>query len=306
MCAACSASGTEKQCPTCRSLNPIGFPYDANADLSTLWGYVTTVYQRDLAMCVVGTLILLAFLIGGGLVTNVLTSIITAIIGIKLDPVNPLTNLTGFGINAVIQQIVGTVVNIAVQGIAVVGLFRLYIDVLVGKKADLARMFSQLHLLAQYIAMQIIIFFFISLPTIVFICIVGFVGMRLIYLDINRLASFRMESLLRPEVLGLFFGSSVVLLIAMGVLLPVTLFSTPELIVGQCGPVEALKRAWDLGEGQRLRVFGYAFVAGVLYLAGAVCCGVGIVFTLPLAMMLLLALFLALRQSSQLPPARHN
>lgn len=306
MCAACSASGTEKQCPTCRSLNPIGFPYDANADLGTLWGHVTTVFQRELALCVVAGLIFFAFSMGGGLVANIINTVVTKILGIKFDPANPLSNLPGFGVNMVISQVVGTVVNIAVQGIALVGLYRFYLDVLVGKKADLARMFSQLHLLPQYLVMHLIIFFFVTVPMLVGLAIVGVVGLRMIDLDFNRISSFRVESLFRPELLALLFGSLVVFMIAMVVVLPVTLFATPELIVGQCGAVEALKRAWDLGDGQRLRVFGYSFVAGVVTFAGVLACFVGIVFALPVAYMLLLALFLALRQSSQLPPALHT
>ena len=65
-------------------------------------------------------------------------------------------------------------------------------------------------------------------------------------------------------------------------------------------------RTGGLGDGQRLRLFGYSFIAGVLYLAGAMCCGIGVILTLPVALMLVLSLFLALRQSSQLPAPNHN
>ena len=96
-------------------------------------------------------------------------------------------------------------------------------------------------------------------------------------MDWNRLSDFRVERLVSPALFGLFAGSFVLFLVAMVVLLPVTLFATPELIVGQCGPVEALKRSWELGNGQRLRVFGYSFVAGVVErlvkLVGTAICG---------------------------------
>ena len=91
------------------------------------------------------------------------------------------------------------------------------------------------------------------------------------------------------------------------VVLPVTLFSVPELMVGQCEP----------GGGHQARVepgrrasacarFGYSFVAGLVILAGMLACCVGLLVALPVAYMLLLALFLALRQSSTLPPPVHT
>lgn len=306
MCASCAANGSETQCPTCRQLNPVGFPYDATADLSTLWGHVTDSFQREMAMCLVGVLIFLAFVIGGGLVANVINSIITSIIGLELDPANPMRNLGGFATKLLLSQIVGTLVNVAVQGVALVGLYRLLIDVLVGKKADLARMFSQLHLLPQYLGMQLILLVCVSVPSLLYFGGVAVIGARLIGVDPNHLSDFRAERLANPAFFGLIGGSMLLFMVAMVVILPLSLFGLPELIVGQCGPVEALKRAWDLGEGQRLRVFGYSFVAGLVTMAGALACGVGLFFAMPVAYMLLLALFLAVRRSSSLPPAIHT
>lgn len=304
MCAACAVNGAETQCPTCRDLNPIGFPYDANADLNTLWAHTTSGFQRELAMIIVAVLIWLAFAFGGGVVANIINRIVGSIIGLEIDPANPFKG--GLGWNLLISQVVTTLVSIPVQGIALVGLYRVLMDVLVGKKADLARMFSQLHLLANYVILHVIMFFVITVPTLVSFGLVGFVGLRIIDVDWNHLSEFRPERLAHPALLALLFGSLVVWLIVMVVILPVSLFATPELIVGQCSPVEALKRAWDLGSGQRLRTFGYGFVAFLLYLLGAFCCGVGAIFTMPIALMLILSLFLALRRSSPLPPAIHT
>jgi phage FluMu protein Com len=305
MCVGCSLNGTETQCPTCRELNPIGFPYDANADIGTLWSHTTASFQREMTMCIVGGLLFFAFVAGGGIVSNIINSIVSAILGVEVDPANPFRNLSGFGVNFVIGQLVGTVVNMAVQGIALVGFYRMLMDVLVGKKADLGRMFSQLHLLPQYLAMHLIMFFAITVPSFLYFGLVGVVGGGLVGLQWSRMADFRFEKLLNPAVIALFLGSLVVFMIAMIVVLPVTLFSTPELIVGNCGPVEALKRSWELGEGQRLRVFGYSFVVGLIVMAGAFACGVGLIVAMPVAYMLILALFLALRRSSSLPQAIH-
>ncbi len=154
--------------------------------------------------------------------------------------------------------------------------------------------------------MQLILLLVVTVPTLLYFGIVGVVGARLIGVDWNHLANFRPEKLLNPALIGLFGGSLMLFMVAMVVLLPLSLFGLPELIVGQCGPVEALKRAWNLGEGQRLRLFGYSFVAGLVTMVGAIACGVGLIFAMPVAYMLLLALFLAVRRSSSLPPAIHT
>ena len=306
MCSTCAVNGSESQCPTCRELNPIGFPYDANADMSTLWGHATSSFQRELAMCVVAGLIFFGFAMGGGIIANIINTIVNAIAGIKVDQANPLANLGAFGFSFIIGQAVGTLINIVVQGVALVGLYRVLMDVLVGKKADLGRMFSQLQLLPQYLVMQIILFCMVTLPTLIYFGIVGVVCARLVGFDWSHPSSFHSERLVNPAMWMLISGSLVMFFVVMIVILPITLFSVPELIVGQCGAVEALKRAWQLGDGQRLRVFGYSFVSGLVVMAGALLCGVGMLFALPVAYMLLLALFLALRKSSSLPPAIHS
>ena len=305
MCASCAVNGAEQQCPTCRQLNPVGFPWDATADVSALWSHATDGFQRELVMCIVAVLIYLAITIAGAFVANVIVKIVETILGLEIDAANPLSNLRYFAVNIGISQVVGQIVNLVTQGVALVGIYRVFMDVLVGKKADIARMFSQLELLPKYVVMHLILFVTVSLPTFIYFGIVGAMSLRLVNVDWDHLSSFRFEKLLKPEFIGLLFGSSVVYLVAMFVVLPVLFFSTPELMIGQCTPVEAIRRAWGLGDGQRLRLFGYSFIAFVLYLAGAMCCGIGVIFTLPVAAMLMLSLFLALRQSSQLPAPNH-
>jgi hypothetical protein len=307
MCGSCAVNGTEKMCPTCRELNPIGFPYDANADLGTLWAHTTDGFQRELAMCVVACIIFFAFAMAGGIVSQIIITIVNAVLGLasESDPSKLFRNIKLLGTSFAISQGISFVVNMAVQGIALVGLYRLLMDVLVGKKADLARMFSQLHLLPNYLVMHLIMFVVITLPMLMYFGLIAVVSLGIIGVEWSHLNEFRPEKLLNPMVLGLWAGSSVLIVIASVVLLPVTLFSTPELIVGQCSPLEALKRAWDLGHGQRLRTFGYSFVAGVVVMVGALLCGIGLLFAMPVAYMLLLSLFLALRRSSSLPAAIH-
>ena len=306
MCAACAQNGTEAQCPTCRQLNPVGFPYDASADLGTLWSYTSDRFMREAAMCVVAGLIFFAFAIGGAFLSNIITSVVNTILGIKFDPANPLRNLSGFGLNLAVSQVVSMGVNLVVQGIALVGLYRVLLDVLVGKKADLARMFSQLEVLPHYVLLHLVMFFLITVPTLIYFAVVGLFGLKLVGAELSQLQHLRPEKLFSVELVGFLLVALVIYLVALVIVLPISLFATPELIVGRCNGLEALKRAWELGNGQRLRAFGYSFIAGVLVILGLVACCVGIIVALPVASMLILALFLALRRSSSLPPAVHT
>lgn len=294
-------SSAEARCPTCRQLNPIGFPFDGSADVTTLASHAFNSFQREAAMCVVATIIFVAFLIGGGVITNLVTTIVSSILGLHVDPVNPLRNLRDSGINFAVQQAVGTAVNMAVMGITLTGFYRLLIDVLEGKRADISRMFSQVHLLPQYVLLHVILFLFITLPTWIYLGVTVFLGIRMLGADWNHLERLRPQMLVSGEMVGLVLGSSVLYLALAALVLPVSMFATMELIVGRCDAVEAIKRAWDLGNGQRLRTLGYSLLAGVILFLGFFACCVGLLAAVPVCLMLVLSLFLALRRSSSLP-----
>lgn len=308
MCMGCSVNGTQAQCPSCRSLATASFPWDASANFEALWGHTFQAFSRDVAMCVVATIIFFAIVMGGQLVATIFSEVLNALLGLKMsiDPENPFGNLRAFIATMAVSQLVGALVGVAAQGVALVGFYRVLIDVLVGKRADLGRMFSQLHLFPKFVVMQVTLFFLVTVPSLLYFGGVGVAGLALTGLRLSSLDDLRPERLLNPALIGLFAMALLVYLCFLVVILPVTLFAVPELVVGQCGPLEALQRAWQLGAGQRLRAFGYSFVAGLVVLAGFAACCIGLLPALPLASMLLLALFLALRNSAGLPPAIHD
>ncbi|HEY0880163.1 MAG TPA: hypothetical protein VGD87_01475, partial [Archangium sp.] len=108
-----------------------------------------------------------------------------------------------------------------------------------------------------------------------------------------------------PGVIGGLFLAAAVITTFVIVVLPVMIFSVPELIVGNCSAVEAIRRSWQLVEGQRLRLVGYTFVVGLISIGGALACGIGLLAAVPVGYMLLLSLFLALRNRPDFPAAVH-
>jgi hypothetical protein len=160
----------------------------------------------------------------------------------------------------------------------------------VGRKADVARMFTVLRLAPQSMLLQVVVLAFALVPTGLLGALVGFlVG-----------SSDSMPG--RGPLLLAALGFAVVVLVLMIVALPTVMFSSPELLIGGCGAVEAMRRAWKLGAGQRLRTLGYTLVVFLMFMLGALLCCVGLVPAVIVGYQLLLALFLALRRSSGLPP----
>lgn len=306
MCTACSESGVQAQCPSCRSLSAASFPHDATANFETLWSHAWQAFTRDPLMCIVGGVVFFVMLMIGQAVATLFSELVGAILGLRVDSTNPFGNLGAFVASTAVSQVFGGLVSVLVQGVALVGFYRLLIDVLVGKRGDLGRMFSQVHLFGHFVGLQVILFFVVTLPSLLYFGGVGVVAVGMAGLRLGALDEMNPERLLNPAIIGLVLLAIVAYLVFLFVILPISLFALPELIVGRCGPLEAVQRAWQLGAGQRLRAFGYSFVAGMVVIAGMVLCCVGLLPALPLATMLLLALFLALRNSSGLPPAFHD
>jgi uncharacterized membrane protein len=304
MCVTCAENGAATQCPTCRAKSAApGFPFDSTSTINQLFDHILAAFKRDGLMLIAGTVIFFMIVGGGGLVSNIITTILSKIVGVEVDPVNPFGNLRAFFVNAGIGQVVGTLVGIPVQGVAMVGFYRVLMDSLLGRKVDLARMFSQLQLLPKYVIMQLIMFFAFTLPVMIVGAIAGFMAFRIAGVDFSAFSMAHPERIITPVVAVVILGSSVVFLLLMVVVLPVLLFSIPELMVGDCSPIEAITRAWKLGDGQRLRVLGYSFISGVIVMVGTLACCIGLLPAIPISYMVILALFLALRRNSGLPEA---
>lgn len=287
MCLSCSESGASTKCPACRALGAVSFPFDARASIGELSSHVAAAFQRDWVMLLIGALIFFAVVGVGSLVANVISTLITRALGLQLDPSNPLSR--AFILIQVISLVTSTVVNIPLQAVGLLGFYRLLFDSLVGRKADVARMFTVLRLAPQSMLIQVVVLVFALAPAGLLGAMVGFlVG-----------GSDSMPG--RGALLLGALGFAVVLLVLLIVALPMMMFSTPELLIGGCGAVEAMRRAWKIGAGQRLRTLGYTLVMFLMFMLGVLLCCVGLVPAVIIGYQLLLALYLALRQSSGLP-----
>ncbi len=306
MCGSCSERGAQSQCPTCRAKTADSFPFNADASLSDLWSHSVEVFKRDPTNVIVGSIVFFGITMAGSVVANIISTVVNSIAGANVDQTNPLRDLGKFALGIGIAQVVSTLVQVVVQAIALSGYYRLLMDLLIGRKADVARMFSKMKDVSKFVVLQVLMFCLVTLPLIAFMAVVVVAALGLSGFDWSHPTDFRPEALLKPAILGLFAGSWLLLMVVGIMVLPVSMFSLPELLVGNCTPVEALKRAWQLGDGQRARVLGYSLVMGLVIFAGVLACCFGVLVAMPVSYMLVLALFLSLRNSSSLPPADHS
>ncbi|MFZ5441604.1 MAG: hypothetical protein ACOZQL_16475 [Myxococcota bacterium] len=287
MCASCAQSGAATRCPACRELS--SFAFDVNASFDALLGHAFATFQRDWLMLCLGALVFYAALFAGSLVANVITTVINAVLNTRIDPTDPFG--PALALNLVVSFGVSMVVNVPVQGVATVGFYRLILDALAGRKADLTRMFGVLPLAPQAMVLQLVTMVVVMAPTVLVGAITGF-----LFAELKR----NPESL-APALLVALLAVFVVLLVSLFAVLPLLFFALPELLISGCGPVEALRRAWTIGSGQRLRLFGYGVVMVLLLFAGFFALCLGIVPATAVAYLLLLGLFLALRRGTSLP-----
>lgn len=103
-----------------------------------------------------------------------------------------------------------------------------------------------------------------------------------LFTNVDPFVSFLLGSLL----LGLIVAIGTVLLIVPGIYLGIrfSMFSFAVVDEG-LGPVEALKRSWELTEGQALNLFLLGLVFAGLEIAGVIALCVGIFVAVPVVMM---------------------
>ena len=303
MCSTCSDKRTGTLCPACRqSLGT--WPYSReDYDFSRVWNSVFEAWRRDIVLLGVAGMVMMGLSFAGQLVMQVF-SVIGQMMLVGGGAKNPAPGI----IVMVVGFIVGFIVTLIVQGIGIMGLIRVGIDSLLGRKVEIPRMFTQAKKVWRYAAVQLAIAFGVALPL-----MAGF-GLLFAVAILVGGGSFSSSGLKEAFngpapfiVLGL--GGLALTIAMMWVVIPLT-FAQFELVYGGCDAMEALRRGWALGHGHRLPTIGYGFVAGLvvmlLAIAGMLALCVGLLIAVPIGyalfFMVQAGLYLALRNGSGLPP----
>ncbi|MGC3998835.1 MAG: hypothetical protein QM767_15835 [Anaeromyxobacter sp.] len=175
------------------------------------------------------------------------------------------------------------------------------IDILHGRKGDLSQMFRQIKDAPKYILLQLSL---LGVGLGVSLVVLGGAAMlilRSVGFDWSNPSATRPEAFLTTMPIATFAIAMLLIIAFTIVLLPVTIFAIPELVVSGCTPMEAVRRSLQLGDGQRIRMFGYGIIAFFIMLLGFFACCVGVLVAYPVVYMLWGALFLSLRKNAGFP-----
>lgn len=304
MCSDCCSGGAELLCPTCREKTEQGaFPFTrADFSFNQLFAYAVDTFKRDwLMLCLV---VVIFFAIAGLAtgVTSALNQLVLALFGGGLDSETSRENLPALFGALALGTSAGMLFNMVVQGFVMLGLYRVLIDVLDGKKTDLARIFSQGRKLGRYVVLNIFLMLITYVPIVLFF---GFIAGGVLVsagLSLHELSIDAMRDAMGPAIaLGILLATIVLAVFAVWIY-PLWIFGVPELVVSEASALEALQRAWQLGAGLRLTALGFGFVVGLLMLAGAALCCVGLIPAMAIGSLLNLSLFLAARTDPAFPP----
>ncbi len=291
MCAACVGEGDGSHCPAClERLGADAFPLSRDAwTLGALMDHVWEAWKREWLMLSVAVLVLLgvvyAVAFAGQLIQMAVVGGGSALAQGDDTAAAGLLGLT-VGLNLFFS-----LVQSLVSGLLMLGFNRMAYDVLMGRAAELGRLFSQFRKFPTLLLQQLILWGLILVP-------------------IGLLAGILFAA-------GAFAGSGADEdAVAIGVLVAVLVLAVPLVwyVLGfffagyelayddEVGAWESIVRGWRLVSGARLATFGVMILAGLLGFLGILACCIGIIPSLSLAYVLLAGLFLTLRRGSGLPP----
>ncbi len=276
LCSECSEAGTRTLCHACRErLGTADFPYDRHSwSFDRLFSLAWDRWKPEWLMLSLAMLIVM----GIGWFVSMLPNLAQVLLG----AIDPKLGIAALGILMLVQ--------VVVQGVVQLGMIRVCTDVLQGRPADLARLFSQFPKTAKFLGQMVLLYGIVGIPL-------------MLYGGIVAGILYAIHGLNDPNVVGPVIIAAAVIAIGPLVWLGISiLFAQMELATDDSvGAVESIRRSFALVKGQRLAVFAFSFVAGLAGLLGLVACCIGVVASLSFSQLALVALYLALRNGSGLP-----
>lgn len=275
MCDACSEGGTRTQCPDCREREGLGgFPLHRGTwNFSALWDVCWAAFQREWLMLSLGALITFGL------------SFVAQMLANLLPMVGGALNSGGL---TVLLTAVGFVLQTTVSGVLALGLLRMVHEVLLGQRADLGRIFSQLHKTGTYL-LALLFMMLMMLPA---FAVVGGVMVGVLLMTGSGALNSRDFFSVMPVVLGV---GVVALVPFLYLYLPLALVQPALAVDDDLSAVDALRRCYARVRGERLSVLGTVLVSMLVTFAGVIACCVGFFPATGLAYLLLVGLYLALR-----------
>ena len=189
------------------------------------------------------------------------------------------------------------IIQLVLSAIFTLGFWAMALRGLHGEPARVGALFSQLSKIWKYILQSLALglgFLLIIAPIIVIIFL-AFVGP----VDRSTPMSEIVESAGMPLAITVVVAAPLYIYAILGLV-----FAQVELAFNDdAGPIDAIIYSWRIARGKRWSILGVLLISTLIFMGSLMLCGIGVLFGAPLATLLTGALYLALRQGADLPPA---
>lgn len=291
MCDVCSEQGTQTLCPVCRErTGQRAFPLRRDTwNFGALWDLCFESFRREWLMLSVAMLV--ATIIG--MVASFASNIASA--------VGQATGSTGV---MVVLVLLAFLLQTVVQGVMGMGMLRVVMDVLEGGRADIGRLFTQVHKAGRYLVTILLTFVLVGLPLLVLFGVLVLLGTVATGHSLSQIFAgevFREGTPPGFALMGVFIGAALVTTVpAIYFGLPLYLLQAELTHEEDVSPMEAVRHCYVLARGERLSILGISFIAALVGMAGVFACCIGVIPALALGQLLVCGLYFALRQGSEL------
>jgi hypothetical protein len=189
------------------------------------------------------------------------------------------------------------IIQLVLSAIFTLGFWAMALRGLHGEPARVGALFSQLSKIWKYILQSLALglgLLLIIAPIIVIIFL-AFVGP----VDRSTPMSEIIESAGMPLAITVVVAAPLYIYAILGLV-----FAQVELAFNDdAGPIDAIIYSWRIARGKRWSILGVLLISTLIFMGSLMLCGIGVLFGAPLATLLTGALYLALRQGADLPPA---
>ena len=283
MCSTCSGEGSSTTCLACLERGGVGerFPlsrdrWSAEELVRIAWGVMTREWLTLSLASLVVIGVPMAVNLGGTLLQMGATA-------------------AGFAEVGMVISILGVLLQTLVQGVVQLGSLRMTYRALMGRPIQVSQVWGLAHRLGQYLLQILAIVVGLGVPIAVYLGATA----GLIYAT----GGFELDA-------HTFIIGGIAMTILIPALLYVTVplyFMTMELALDdEVNAWDAMRNSYSIGDGFRWSIIGVSFVVGLIVLVGVLACCVGLIPALALGNLVMVGLFLTLRQGSDLAPLRQR
>jgi hypothetical protein len=262
-----------------------------SATLTDLLSKASSAWSRDLATWVLA--MLLYWLLGFG-IPFVLSFVWGLFAAFQQSGSEASTTFAAVNI---IVRIVMYGVQLVLSAVFTLGIWAMAVRGLHAKRMSVGVLFSQLSKIWKYILQSLAVFLgavLVLLPLVVIIFLM-FVGP----VDLDTPMSEIVDDAGRPFAIALAALFPVYIYFITGIA-----FMQAELAYNDdAGPIDAVLYSWRIARGKRWKIIGVGLLAILIVMGSSMLCGIGLLFGAPLSSLLFGALYLALRDGADVPPA---